>query len=272
MHLIYVADTVDELIYSKADWTDLTGEESNRYWRWPCKELKPDPVDLPPRTPRPTEEQAWAILGREVPDEPAPWPGCLIGQEYSVKTNGAVHNQSGLQIGNPQGVDRMVERVRGRPGGRFRVTPEYRLVLVWQPEGTHAFVVAGQLSEPFRVLEQADGEIAAAGVDDLRAGDAYTGPADKKGGTFKVAQRAGGIIERKIPGGSEVAQVHGTADPNGEENGRRILAAWECLDRSFSRFFVNSLGHAWYETATGRRFLAVVEGGFAWPEERGAHR
>ena len=35
----------------------------------------------------------------------AAWPGVPAGQEYSVKTTGAVHNAFGVQIGNPQGVD-----------------------------------------------------------------------------------------------------------------------------------------------------------------------
>src|SRR5207244_12882212 len=32
MHLIYVADTVDEIIYAKEDWADLTGAAANGYW------------------------------------------------------------------------------------------------------------------------------------------------------------------------------------------------------------------------------------------------
>ena len=63
MHLIYVRDTVDELIYGKADWTDLTGGTrtatgSGRSARWSRRRV-PDP----PRTPKPTEEQAWDLLG-----------------------------------------------------------------------------------------------------------------------------------------------------------------------------------------------------------------
>ena len=133
MHLVYVADTVDELIYAKADWTDLTGEESNFYWRWGCGEPQPISVATPPRTPLPTEEQAWELLGRRVPTDPTPWPGVPVGQEYSVKTTGAVHNDFGAQIANPQGVDQMVARVRGRAGGRFRVTPEFDLCWCGNP-------------------------------------------------------------------------------------------------------------------------------------------
>ena len=56
MHVIYVVDTVDEIIYAKEDWSDLTGEAANRYWVWPLDpEAPPEPQDGPPLTPRPTE-------------------------------------------------------------------------------------------------------------------------------------------------------------------------------------------------------------------------
>src|SRR5690606_35094736 len=87
MHLIYVDDTVDDLIYAKADWTDLTGADSNRYWKWPHGADQAEEVESPPRTPLPTEEQAWDLIGRQVEQEPVAWPGIAAGQEYSVKTN-----------------------------------------------------------------------------------------------------------------------------------------------------------------------------------------
>jgi len=164
MHLLYVADTVDDLIYSKADWTDLTGKNANLYWLWKYEATAPGPVDVPPRTPQPTEEQAWDLLGRRVPDDPVPWPGVPSGQEYTVKTNGSVHNAFGAQIANPQRVAQMVARVRGREGGRFRVTPAFGLVLVWQPASDEpTFFVVGQLKEPFDVVPEVSSDRSRAG-------------------------------------------------------------------------------------------------------------
>lgn len=263
MHLIYVADTVDDLIYAKADWVDLTGADSNRYWTWGFGEGPVEQPD-PPRTPLPTEEQVWERLGRRVPEEPIPWVGVPAGLEYSVKTNGVVHNAFGAQIGNPQGVADMVARVRGRAGGKFRVTPEHRLVLVWQQGDEGGFMLAGQMSQPFRALaEEPAGEF---DVATLCAGDPYPGPGDKKQGSFKITQRGGGLIERKVRGGAEIALIEGTGQSNLERNAKAVLAAWESIDRSFSRFFVNGLGHAWTEGASGRVYLADVREGFAWPE------
>ena len=78
MHLIYVRDTVDDLIYGKADWSDLTGAEANNYWEWPWPTGVPERVDGPPRSPKPTEEQAWQLLGEPIEGLPATgqesWP------------------------------------------------------------------------------------------------------------------------------------------------------------------------------------------------------
>lgn len=41
---------VDELIYSKADWSDLTGEDANRYWRWSYGAAQPERRQSPPET------------------------------------------------------------------------------------------------------------------------------------------------------------------------------------------------------------------------------
>ena len=70
-----------------------------------------------------------------------------------------------------------------------------------------------------------------------------------------------------MKGGAEVAQTEGTGAPEAEAGARAVLFAWESTDRAFSRFFVNSMGHAWFEGPTGRRFIASVEAGFAWPDQ-----
>lgn len=265
MHLVYVSDTVDELIYGKADWSDLTGEQANHYWLWPTGSITPEEASGPPLSPLPTEEQTWEQMGGIVPDEPSSWPGVVNGQEYTVSTTGVVHNAFDRLIENPQAVDEMVNSVRGRPGGRFRVTPEYRLVLVWSSERGSGPFVAGRLDEPFRVAEDpADDDL---DISALSPGSEYRGAPDRSGGSYHVSQRAGGIIERRVPGGKESALLAGTGKPDLEANARSVIAAWEEIDRVISRFFMNSNGHAWYEEGGGRRFLAEVHGGFVWPSE-----
>lgn len=264
MHLIYVRDTVDDAIYGKADWADLTGADANRYWEWAALATEPVERPDPPRTPRPTEEQAWEIVGRPTHGFPVDWPGLVAGQEYSVSTTGVVHNAFDHLIANPQGVASMVAAVRGRPGGRFTVTPALRLVLVWEGGPDTSIKLAGRLDEPFRVTEEVLG---ATQVDpsELRCGEAYPGPSDKSGGTFKLSQRGGGSIERAVKGGREIAQVSGSSMQH--QNAASILSAWNAMNRPVSRFFVNSLGHAWFEAEGERRFLADVAEGFDWPND-----
>jgi superfamily II DNA or RNA helicase len=268
MHLLYVDDSVDDLIYGKTDWTDLTGRDANVYWRWPEGAEAPERLAHPPRTPLPTERDAWALVGEDIPRE---WPGAVTGQEYSVSTTGVVHNAFKALIANPQGVGEMVTALRGKPGGRFHVTPELHLVLVWHgassPGGVRPWVV-GRLEEPFRVAHEIED---ASSLDDseLVPGHPYHGPTDRTGGTYRISQRADGTIEQTVKGGREMADSSGPGV--GAANARAVLTAWNDLDRSVSRFFVNKLGHAWYEADGERRFLARVAGGFDWPtSEKGS--
>ena len=262
MHLLYVDDTVDDLIYAKTDWSDLTGQASNRYWRWPANRDPATQLDGPPRRPKPTEDEAWSVV--VVSDFPAPWPGEVTGQEYTVGTNGVVHNAFGRLIENAQGVSDMISSLRGRPGGRFHVTPQHRAVVVWEAsEGEVAPWVVGRLTEPFRVApEVTEGE--SVDVANLRPGAPYPGPSDRKGGVFRISQRGGGQVERTVRGGRELAAVADT--PRGR-NAQTVLDAWDAIGRGTSKFFVNSLGHAWFEADGQRVFLANVTGGFAWPSE-----
>jgi superfamily II DNA or RNA helicase len=272
MHLIYVGDTVDELIYAKEDWADLTGEAANRYWAWPLEpNAAPEARLEPPRTPRPTEEQEWERLGRTAPARPMEWLGTLPDREYSIDTAGTVTTRTGAVVSNAQGVGVMLQALRGRAGGRFFVTPAHRLVIAWGHEdgGDATPMVVGQLKDSFALLDttardQYDGIDAAS----LRAGEPYEGPLDADRGTFAIRQRAGGMIERRLRGRDvEFAFVEGTGQDQQENNARSALDGWRSLRRPGMPFRVNSEGHAWFLDAGQPRFLAAVPGGFVFPSD-----
>jgi superfamily II DNA or RNA helicase len=267
MHLIYVDDTVDDLIYGKTDWADLTGPEANRYLKWRAGADTPTPLSGPPRTPKPTEPDAWARI--EASPEvalPTPWLGEFIGQEYSVGAGGVVHNAFQTLITNPQQVGDMVNSVRGDRGGRFRVTPQLRLVLVWRTdsEGNGEPWVAGRLSEPFEVEREVEAVTDPSQLD-LTPGSEYRGPSDREGGTLHLTQKGGGQLEKRYRGGREFALAEGPSTQ--AANARLVVDAWRDLGMPTSRVFVNSLDHVWYESDSGRRFLAVVHEGFCWPSD-----
>ena len=271
MHVLYVAKTVDEFIYAKEDWGDLTGDSQNSYWLWsndPATE--PMGQDGPPAAPRPTEEQEWQRHGQQAPAEPVLWQAAFAGQEYSVDTLGNVHNLQGTTIANPQGVSAMVKAVRGRPGGKFRVTPVYRLVLVASDgKERDGIWMAGQLATPFTAqAELMQAELAAVSVEALRPGDLYLGPANAEHGSFQIRQKLGGRIQKKKKKGEEVmfALTNSEAHPQLAENALRLLEAWKSVLGRGLTVKVNGFDHVWYEVDGERRFLAVVPGGFVWPE------
>lgn len=269
MHVLYVADTVDEFIYAREDWADLTGEAANHYWIWPLEPgTDPGSRPDPPRTPRPTEEQEWERLGHRAPDRPERWLGSLPDREYSVDTRGTVSTGSGAIVRNPQGVDRMVQAVRERPGGRFYVTPAHRLVIVWSAGSSPIPMVAGQLAEPFALVEPRLGNGAIPDPEDLKPGDPYPGPLDKDGGEFALRQRRGGMVVKHGRGRNvDGALTEGTGDEVREQNARRVLDAWRSVASEGMPFTVNGVGHAWFLDAGEPRFLAAVPGGFVWPDD-----
>lgn len=266
MHLLYVDDSVDDLIYGKADWSDITGEASNAYWKWEVDRDGPEPLPGPPRQPLPVEDEAWSILSNST--LPAIWPGEVTGQEYSVDSTGVVHNAFKRLIENPQGVGDMVHALRADRGGRFRVTPLHRLVIVWDVRGESPTPwVVGKLDEPFVVADEIEADTDTTPQPDeaaLLPGTEYLGPSDKQGGTFRLSKRGQGAIERAVKGGREIADTGGESEQ--AENARRLIDAWQQLGTPTSRFYVNSREHAWFEAGGNRRFLANVVGGFKWPE------
>jgi superfamily II DNA or RNA helicase len=273
MHVVYVADTVDEFIYDREDWRDLTGESENRYWRWPLGANEPIEEPDPPRTPRATEEMEWERLGESVPDEPTVWEGVLPDEQYTIDTRGNITSWSGTSLVDSSGVAEMLERVRGRPGGRFFITPQHRLVLVFaeREDGTSRPMVAGRLDQEFQEAVVAATE--GVGAEGLAPGEPYGGPLDDELGIFAIRQTRGGVIERQVDRRRrEYALESGADAPELEENARAVLQAWRSLGLSGLSFTVNNLGHAWYRSAGVPRFLADVPGGFAWPTRQEVRR
>ena len=64
MHLLYVDGTVDDLIYAKADWSDLTGEDANHYWKWAFESELPERQDRAAPDPTPDRRAGVGLPGR----------------------------------------------------------------------------------------------------------------------------------------------------------------------------------------------------------------
>lgn len=261
MHIVYVRDSVDELIYAKEDWSDLTGDGANRYLAWPLDAPEPVVEADPPRTPKATEDAEWERLGRTAPRTPTVWGGVLPDIDFTVNARGAVTLPDGRRATDDQGVGALVAALRGALGGRFKVTPRHRLVVVFQsrPEGPSVPYVVGQLPGLFEPAAEGDVEV---DVTALSPGDPYPGPTDRHGGSFKLRQRDGGILERRTGPGQRAVAVTEGDDPQAR-NAAAVLTAWRATGLPGGKLLVNGLEHAYLPD--GPVYLAHVPGGFRWP-------
>jgi superfamily II DNA or RNA helicase len=261
-HLIYAADTVDTLIYAREDWSDLTGSASNVYFRWPLDENDPIVQDGPPARPAPTEDQEYARLGDlTATTSPQEWLGLARGAEYSMNTAGVVTNVTGRAIANPQAAGEALRLVRGRPDGKFRVTPAHRYIIVWDPV-KKTYVASGQLTVAFETEaeslppDQID-------VSALVPGGSYDGPRTFELGRARITSN--GEIKRKGSGKNrETAIVDGDKPPHAAA--RAMINAWRSLSLPSIEIGINAAGHVWWRDAAGTRYLGSAVDGLAWPD------
>lgn len=306
MHLIYVAETVDEAIYGKQDWSDLTGEAANRYLTWPLGDSEPTPLPGPPMQPRPTEEQVLASL----PDvtgtltEPIEWTADWPSAEWRLDSRGNLTDLKGQLVVNPQGTVAAVQRIKPT-GGRLRVSRRGSVVVPdMSGDSPRAWLVA-RLEEPFSIAtddrnptqssasahhqtfdieerasnnkepselsqgpSNAATDTAVALGSDPEPGGHHTGPTDRTLGTFRIRQKGGGVIERRTSKGREFAGSHEGEGPSDlVSNAQKVLRAWLSTGEAGLSFHVNGEGTAFFVSNGQARFLARVPGGFAWPSE-----
>lgn len=161
IHTLYMARTVDDAIYDKVDWSNVTGAEINTYYLWspPGSDLPasdrarpayaPDEQPAPPRRPRPAEPEVdWERL--EIGGD---YPGKFEGAEYRCDDLGNVLDEAGDPVANPQGVPALIGQTCG-DARRFKVTPNKRAILCWDRRSSSVKLV-GFLKKPFRILSAA---------------------------------------------------------------------------------------------------------------------
>jgi superfamily II DNA or RNA helicase len=126
LHILYMSETTDEMIYQKQDWAEVTGAERNRYFVWdPTGDSAPSEKVGPPRTPKPGEDRI-EMSSLAVGDE---YPGDYEGQEFTADAQGNIKDYQGDVFGPSQGIPDLVQRLRGSHG-RFRVTTKKRALLI----------------------------------------------------------------------------------------------------------------------------------------------
>ncbi len=196
LFVLYARDTVDELIYEKADWEHFVGAERNDYYRWnPLEGSPPIATSEPPRRP-PLSEDEIASSKIQPRDE---YPGDLsLGLTYSLDTQGNIRDESGNPI-QPHPELRNVLTHSGRRPGRFRVTPKRFLVFALEKDTVGAWRGAylGRLKS---LPEPSTGSDLVASPAQMVAGGNFYPLAKARGRTFHVLQRDRRLIARKDRG------------------------------------------------------------------------
>ena len=269
IHILYVRNTVDELIYEREDWGKLTGAERNLYYTWDATK-EPEVQPGPPRACLPSDNEV-DVSGLK-PDDP--YPGRLEGEIFSCDSQGNIRDQQERHVANPTALYEAVRRVLGRPG-RFYVTPRKHYCLVRMPAGDDwetRFVTA--LPEPLQFSGESAVVVAPADRDEwLRAaepGDRYPFEPQPPVEKLKFSQKQGGVIAKKVPRGEVFALVGAEAqDLTKGQDGAALLRALKTVQtrgERISHFEIDSRHDAVYRKDGFLWFLASLKEGLEFPE------
>ncbi len=239
--VLFGADTVDEIIYEKADWGALVGAERNEYYVWKdVQTTEPEQVFQAPRPYIPDEIELDAsslIVG-------AAYPGRLEGLIYQLDVSGTLFDASGNPIVMPTDLASKLKEFRG--GGRFLITPKRRYMIKF-PRAASGLpaIFLGELSG----LPQPSTQSSIQAEQHLISGEEY--PLSlAKGKTYSVLQRDERLIAVKRKGKvSFVKSIDKLDDANKK---LQLGVIQEALRKAYrgghliSKIFVNSLGHVGY--------------------------
>jgi superfamily II DNA or RNA helicase len=255
--VLYAVDTVDEMIYEKADWDAFIGAGRNEYYKWSDVRLtSPEKLAGPPRTyvPDDTElDPSTLNLGEE-------YPGRLVGKIYSVDVGGTIRDANGGPI---QASEEAITLARGlKGGGKVLVTPARRFVVRLPRHGaTGKAEFLGQLSG-----EVEDAFAESDSTPTLVPGAEYPFRL-AEGKTYSVLQRDSRLIAQKEKGTVRFVKSLGQeTDPTKSARLRQIQNVLHDTYRSgrhISKVFVNYLGHVGYIYQGKAYFVGIAPEGSA---------
>ncbi|MGI9459301.1 MAG: DEAD/DEAH box helicase, partial [Pirellulales bacterium] len=272
IHVLYAADTSEEMLYGKHDWDATTGIDQNRYYRWDpggTAELQ----DGPPRTPLPTEAQV-------VPDSleaGSVYPGKYEGAEYSCDTKQNIKNSAGEFIQHAGELVEQVVAVKGN-AGKFKVTPRNLYVLVripipGQDDWETRFVTRLTESLELQVSGSAceattDAEIDAWALE-AASGSDYPFTEAKPVTALKFRQRGGGKIAKRVSNGEVYAQDSGHADDVGRGKDAELAIAAilsiSAAGKQVTKLELNARNDLLFRESGKLKFICRLSVGFEFP-------
>jgi superfamily II DNA or RNA helicase len=244
INVFYIANTVDDRIYSKVNWATITGADRNTYFTWDIlQRSEPVPQIGPPRTPPSSDND----IDESKLQPGSEYPGVYEGVEFSADSQGNVYFEGDRNkpIQNPQGIPEQIQKIKNALG-RFRVSPNKLYVIIRIPlEGEWKNIFITKLNEPFRYITHEKSE-SSTNIESLSAGMEIQNFSSKNPTRSLIYKRKGndGLIAEKIPRGERYARTSNNAeDPiagqQADELKKALNEVENKLNRKISKFFID---------------------------------
>jgi superfamily II DNA or RNA helicase len=269
IHILYIANSVDDSIYRKVDWATITGAHRNSYYIWDILNHTPPVIQAgPPRSP--------SITDREIDDSKlfpgSTYPGAYEGVEFSADSQGNVYLEGDRTklIQNPQDVPALLKKSRNT-FGRFMVTPNKHFVLSLkhlEDEWIPIFIT--KLKEPFRYVTTSNSQ-ASLIVDNLSIGQESDKIFSKNSMELFHKQKGNEtVIVKKIKKDEIYARSSGKAHDPAAGNQADSLknAIQECehvLNQKISKFFISPEKIAYVLFGGKAYFIAKIDNELEFP-------
>ena len=230
LNVLYMSQSTDEFIYEKHNWDSFIGASRNHFFTWD-PESKEGPV-LKKEPPKKylsgddeVDPQTLAFLG--------PYPGKYEGTEFSIKTDGCVYDLQGRMAGNPQGMLDLFRKAGKSSGGRFRITPLKKCILIPGHHGNQKGIIFGGVLDESFDFSEASKE---AFKGEEQTEDLYL-PGWEEGEDFLIKQKSGQLrIAKKLGTGMKYARSLDPADSK-ENAASMILDSYQKIrkQRQFNK-------------------------------------
>jgi superfamily II DNA or RNA helicase len=270
-HILYAHNTKDDAIYSKEEWSEITGVECNNFFLWDTGK-DPQRQDGPPKKPLPADVNVDS--GKLEPG--CVYPGKHEGEEFKYDTNGNISNSSGQYVKNPGSIIENIQNISNR-SSRFKVTPKCNYVLVLFQDGNawiSKFVC--ELKDQFEYHgtdpeESYSDETLKEWESEAVPGDLYKSQSVPI--VFKVkykTKQGHKVISKKVKGGEVFARTEEKA--NDKLMGRDadslvgIVGNLKKQITSVTQLEVNEMNHVLYRQGGSYYFVYALKNGLEFPD------
>ena len=270
IHVLYARDTVDDAIYGKFNWEQITGIERNLYYHWDGLE-EPVSQQGPPQIPLPAEGQIDDTILKEGEE----YPGKYEGAEYSCDNTGNIQDMNGVYVRNPGNLPELVIETKGS-AGRFRITEQRKYVLARvKREGEWITIFITRQEGEFDLGENEKAEEVHENnvrewAENASPGDEYPYlNIDIIDEGLRYRNRRGGVIAKRIRGGEVFARTSERADDylKGVDAESTVKAVRELNsgNTNISRIEINALNHVVYRANGSLFFVCSLRQGLEFP-------